>query len=170
MKILIISDTHGYLGNLGKVLQAVGHIDHLIHCGDVEEQMEEIERMAGCPCTFVQGNNDFYGDLPKEAILRFGKYRIFVTHGHRLGIYWGTQELVKTARSKRCNLALYGHTHIPVLEVTPSGLTILNPGSLTYPRHNRRQPTFATMEIDSQGRALFTICYVKPNGSIGVLF
>ena len=36
MKILIISDTHGSVGNLEKVLKKVAPIDHLIHLGDVE--------------------------------------------------------------------------------------------------------------------------------------
>ena len=36
MKILIVSDTHRRDGNLTQVLDMVGQIDLLIHCGDVE--------------------------------------------------------------------------------------------------------------------------------------
>ncbi len=171
MKILIISDTHGRLTNLPPVLRAVGPLEHLIHCGDVEGQMDEIEEMAGCPCTFVRGNNDFYCDLPKEAILKFSNYRILVTHGHRLGVSWNKSELAEDARRKGCNVAFFGHTHFPYIDQGSykAGLTLLNPGSLSLPRQNYRQPTFATMEIDSKGRALYTISYVNRLGQIRVL-
>lgn len=168
MKILIISDTHGHLNNLHPVLKAVGPLVHLIHCGDVEGQMEEIEELAGCPCTFVKGNNDFYCPLPMETTLTFGTNKLYVTHGHQLGVSWTSRELVARAKKKGCNVALFGHTHMPTLNEGVS-LTLLNPGSLTYPRHNRREPTFATMEIDSRGRALYTLCYVGKLGRIGVL-
>lgn len=171
MKILIISDTHGRLTNLPPVLKAVGPLDHLIHCGDVEGQMEEVEEMAGCPCTFVKGNNDFYCKLPMETIVKFPGYRILVTHGHRFSVSWSYKELADEAKRKGCNVALFGHTHCPFLDQGSirSGLTLLNPGSLSLPRQYRRQPTFAIMEIDSMGRALYSICCLGRGGTVEIL-
>ena len=36
MKILVVSDTHGYVDNLERVLDREKNIEMMIHCGDVE--------------------------------------------------------------------------------------------------------------------------------------
>ena len=128
MKILVVSDTHGYETNLKKVLGKVGKIDHLIHCGDVEEHEREIEEMAGVPCTFVRGNNDYSTDLPRDTIVTFGTYRIFVTHGH---LY----NLDKLPPLHEGDILLHGHTHVPAC-AEREGVTYLNPGSLSMPKEN----------------------------------
>ena len=46
MKILIVSDTHRRDGNLTQVLDMVGQIDLLIHCGDVEGSEAFIKNTA----------------------------------------------------------------------------------------------------------------------------
>ncbi len=66
MKILIVSDTHRRDGNLTQVLDMVGQIDLLIHCGDVEGSEAFIKSIAGCPVHMVAGNNDFFTDLAQE--------------------------------------------------------------------------------------------------------
>ena len=67
MKILIVSDTHGHDTNLIKVLKKVKPIDYLIHCGDIEGSEDKIRELAGCPCTMVKGNNDYYTELQKGS-------------------------------------------------------------------------------------------------------
>ena len=163
MKILVVSDTHGYETNLKKVLAKVGKIDHLIHCGDVEEHEREIEVMAGVPCTFVRGNNDYSTDLPRDTIVTFGTYRIFVTHGHKYGVHWGTDGVKEVALKRGCNVAMFGHTHRPVIEqaLTEKGITMINPGSLTFPRQEGRKPSFIVMEIDRFGKAHYTLNYLN---------
>ncbi len=163
MKILVVSDTHGHEANLRKVLEKIGKIDHLIHCGDVEEHEAAIEEMAGCPCTFVRGNNDYGTNLNREEIVTFGNYRIFVTHGHTMGVHWDYDGVRQAARKKNCNVAMFGHTHRPVVEIAPSenGVTLINPGSLTFPRQDGRKPSFVTMEIDRFGKAHYTLCYLN---------
>lgn len=42
MKILIVSDTHGRLENLERVIEMTKPIDALIHLGDVEGQEDYI--------------------------------------------------------------------------------------------------------------------------------
>ena len=63
MKILIVSDTHRRDGNLTQVLDMVGQIDLLIHCGDVEGSEAFIKSIAGCPVHMVAGNNDPWTSL-----------------------------------------------------------------------------------------------------------
>lgn len=66
MKILIVSDTHRRDGNLTQVLDMVGQIDLLIHCGDVEGSEAFIKSIAGCPVHMVAGNNDFLRILHRK--------------------------------------------------------------------------------------------------------
>lgn len=160
MKILIVSDTHGREKNLMKVLEKVGQIDHLIHLGDVEGSEELICTMTEAPVTMVAGNNDFYSDLPREEILTLGDYRALLTHGHYYYVGMGHERLREEARNKKVDIVMYGHTHMPCIDQS-EGLTILNPGSLSLPRQEGREPSYIVMEIDREGKAHYTICYLR---------
>ena len=61
----------------------------------------------------------------------------------------------------RMDIVMYGHTHKPHLEYCRDGLVVLNPGSLSYPRQEGRKPSYMLMELDRQGEAHFTICYLE---------
>ena len=45
---------------------------------------------------------------------------------------------------------MYGHTHRPFYK-TIDGVTILNPGSLGYPRQAGHIPTYMIMEVADNG-------------------
>ena len=47
MKILIVSDTHGRLENLERVIEMTKPIDALIHLGDVEGQEDSVCSLYG---------------------------------------------------------------------------------------------------------------------------
>lgn len=156
MKILIVSDTHGYLGNFETVLEKVRPIDMLIHCGDVERDDEYIRMIAECPVYMVSGNNDWGMSLDREIIISIGKYRVMITHGHMHSVYYGLDMLAAAAKTKGADIVMFGHTHVPVIERI-DGVTLINPGSLTLPRQYGRVPTYAFMEIDGEGEVHFTI-------------
>lgn len=160
MRILIVSDTHGRESNLERVLEEVGNISHLIHLGDVEGQEDYIEAIADCPVHIVSGNNDFFSSLPREEELWIGNYHILMTHGHYYGVSMGTSVLKEEALARGFNVAMYGHTHRPEIEIKDD-ITILNPGSLSYPRQYGRKPSYIIMEIDSRGEAHYTIHYLE---------
>lgn len=160
MKILIVSDTHGRETNLEKVFAKTGPIDHLIHLGDVEGGEDLICTMTEAPVTMVAGNNDYYSDLPREEIITIGTYRALLTHGHYYYVGMGHERLKEEARNKYVDIVMYGHTHMPCIEQT-KGLTILNPGSLSLPRQEGREPSYIVMELDREGKAHYTICYLK---------
>ena len=71
-----------------------------------------------------------------------------------------TDMLKGEARSRNAQVAMFGHTHRPCLEIE-SDLTVLNPGSLSYPRQEGRKPSFLIMEIDRYGEAHYTINYLE---------
>lgn len=159
MKILIVSDTHRRIDNLDRALEQVGPVDMLIHLGDLEGSEDYIEAVMECPVYMVAGNNDFYSYIPREEEVQIGKYKAFLTHGHYYYVSMGTQMLKEEARARGAQIAMFGHTHRPVVEYS-DGLIVLNPGSLTYPRQEGRRPSFIVMELDRFGEAHFTINYL----------
>lgn len=159
MKILIVSDTHRYHENYLYVLSKVAPVDMVIHCGDIEGSEYTIVQGAGCPVQMVQGNNDFFSDLPKEKEFQLGKYKVWLTHGHTYGVTVSNHLIKAEAMDKGVDIVMYGHSHKPVIE-REEGIIAINPGSLTYPRQEGKKPSFIIMEIDKNGEAHFTINYV----------
>lgn len=159
MRILIVSDTHGKEQNFFRALKRERPIDRIIHLGDLAGFEESIEQMSGCPCFIVRGNNDWNSPLPAENIVMLGKYRAFITHGHFYNVYAGTRDLVRHTKSLGCDVALYGHTHIPQIE--KGEVTVLNPGSLTYPRQPGRLPSYLVAEADETGEVVYTLKYLE---------
>jgi phosphoesterase, MJ0936 family len=158
MKILIVSDTHGKNDYLFNTLERVGPIDMLIHLGDFEGGEDYIRSMVDCPVEMVSGNNDFFNRLPKELIIRIGKYVVLLTHGHRYGVNYGTSNLIETAQKNHVDIVMFGHTHVPMINLTQE-VWLINPGSLSLPRQHGRKQTFIIMDIDSNGDAHFTLNY-----------
>lgn len=144
-KILVVSDTHRKLTNLQRALEAEKGADLLIHLGDIEGDEEEIRRLAGCPVEMVKGNNDFFCALPREEEIWLAGHKAFLTHGHDYGVSVGNEILRDEARARGCDIVMYGHTHRPVLDENDGGLTVLNPGSLSYPRQMDRRPSYAVI-------------------------
>lgn len=159
MKVLIVSDTHRHNEHLYEVLGKVGKIDMLIHCGDIECSVEDIRGMVECPAIVVRGNNDFFSRLEREEVFNIEEYKIMVTHGHFYNVSLGVDMLVDEALSRGVNVVMYGHTHRPHLEIRDD-ITIINPGSISFPRQDGRQGTYMVMEIDRFGEAHYTLCYV----------
>jgi len=159
MKILIVSDTHRYNENYLRVLERVSPVDMVVHCGDIEGSEYAIAQSAGCPVQMVQGNNDFFSDLPREKEFRVGKFKVWLTHGHTYGVMVGNNLIKEEAKDREADIVMYGHTHRPVVEWDDSVVAV-NPGSLTYPRQEGGKPSYIIMEIDNKGEAHFTINYI----------
>ena len=53
-RIMIVSDTHRRHGNLAEAIYNEGHLDMLIHLGDVEGEEEVIKSIAGCETIFIE--------------------------------------------------------------------------------------------------------------------
>ncbi|MBR5474667.1 MAG: metallophosphoesterase [Lachnospiraceae bacterium] len=159
MKILVISDTHRRVLYLNDVLKKVGPIDALIHLGDVEGQEDYICALADCPTYMVSGNNDFMSDLPREDVIELKGHRIFLTHGHYYRVSMTTSLVADEAQRRGCDIAMYGHTHCPSVR-RDGPVTVINPGSLGYPRQENRRPSYILMEIDTRGECHYTINFL----------
>lgn len=159
MRILIVSDTHGSLRNFDIVIEREKEIDMLLHLGDVEGDNDYMEAVMNCPVHIVGGNNDYFSGLPGEIELRIGKYKVFMTHGHGYYVSMDTRRLKQAARARGADIAMYGHTHRPNIDLE-DGVKVINPGSLSYPRQSGRQATYIIMEVNTEGEVEFTLKHV----------
>lgn len=159
MRVLIVSDTHRRNDNFFSVLDRVGPVDMVVHCGDAEGGEYAISEAAGCPVQIVLGNNDFFSDLPRESEFQIGRYKVWLVHGHNYFVSMGNENLKQEAIYKGVDIVMYGHTHKPVIDLEDSVIAI-NPGSLTYPRQDNKRPSYIMMEIDRFGEAHFTLNFL----------
>jgi len=95
----------------------------------------------------VAGNNDFFSDARPEEVFEIGSHRVLLTHGHHYYISMGNELVKDEARSRGCDIVMYGHTHRPVIDKDGDVIAI-NPGSLTYPRQEGRKPSYIIIETD----------------------
>ena len=153
MKILVVSDTHRKDDNLKLMLSEECPLDMLIHLGDAEGSEHFIPDWVNpeCRMEMVLGNNDFFSRLDREREIDIAGHKSFITHGHYYGVSMGPEGLVDEAKSRGCDIAMYGHTHRPFLDVI-DGVTVLNPGSLSYPRQEGRRPSYMIIHVDADGK------------------
>ena len=159
MKVLIVSDTHGRHAGIEEAIEREYPFQKLIHLGDAEGYEEYIAELAECPIEIVAGNNDFFSHEDKEKEIMLGNYRVLMTHGHLYGVSTGISRLASEGEARGAQVVLYGHTHRPAIDRW-GNLTLMNPGSLSYPRQQGRKPSFGILEIDREEKIHFTINFL----------
>ncbi|MCI5958961.1 MAG: metallophosphoesterase [Lachnospiraceae bacterium] len=159
MKILIVSDTHRQNENYFTVIKRVGKVDMVIHCGDAEGSEYALQKAAGCPLYIVSGNNDFFSNLSKELELEIEGKKVLVTHGHYYYVSNGIERLKEEGLSRHYDIVMFGHTHRPLIKYQ-DGLTMINPGSLSYPRQEGKRPSYILLEIDDKGEFVYHLEYL----------
>ena len=86
-KILVVSDSHGYNGNLLEALSHFGKngkdLEMLIFLGDSQGALEELEGFVACPVKAVRGNCDYGSDAPLVDFVDIDVETAMITHGHR---------------------------------------------------------------------------------------
>lgn len=164
LRILIMSDSHGRNENvelaIAQVREEIGEFQMLIHLGDVGDA-RELESLAGVPCYIVRGNTDYDAKLLNANVIEAGGHRIFATHGHLYQVDMRLDLLRFAALENDCDIAMYGHTHVPYLEEDPDDVTILNPGSISKPRQADHRYTYMVMEIDDEDEVTYELRYVE---------
>lgn len=159
-RILVVSDTHGYTRNLERVIRENRNIDFMIHLGDVCSDEEYIKARVHYPVKILKGNNDWSFDLPDKAIMTIGGHKIFAVHGHNYQVYYGMERLVFAACEQGCDIIMYGHTHVPVID-KGDDYTVINPGSLTYPRQSGHMPSYIIVTIWDDGKVEYELKYIS---------
>lgn len=159
MRILIVSDTHRNNNTFLNLIEKIGPMDMVVHCGDAEGGEHLFSEASGCPFEIVRGNNDFFSNLPREKEFNILQYKVWLLHGHNYSVSMGYEYIRQEALEREVDIVMCGHTHRPVV-LHEERFTIVNPGSLSYPRQENRKPSYVLMEIDSDGKAHYTVNYL----------
>lgn len=151
MKIGIMSDSHGNYEALRLAVESFGHIDAILHAGDILYHPPRLQNFKGydlvksvdflnslsVPIIACQGNcdSDVYTELLPfyegriTNIYAVKDFNIIINHGHKLN----EAAMVSLAKDNNAKIFLSGHTHVPVL-YKKDGVVLLNPGSIAIPR------------------------------------
>ena len=66
----------------------------------------------------------------------FAGKTVYMTHGDRFRVSYGLDRLKYRAEEQHADIAMFGHTHVPLLEMSGRPW-IMNPGSLSRPYSGR---------------------------------
>lgn len=138
-RIIILSDTHGHSQPVRRALAqeaAAKHtLDALVFLGDGWRDIEFLEsEYPTLPVYAVRGNCDFGCQFAPTGLIPFEGSLIFYTHGHLHGVKYDRDELAQKALAAGADIALFGHTHLPMQDELAS-VTLFNPGSAGQPRN-----------------------------------
>ena len=149
MNILVISDSHGRVSEIERVIEAYKEVKHIFFLGDCIRDIEDMPFIYP-DRTFhiVAGNCDGYSTYKTVDVINlFGK-KILFTHGHPFEVKLGPERLYEEAVRQQADLVLFGHTHKAVT-VYVNGRYFVNPGSLYSGSEGYR--SFALIDIAPSG-------------------
>ena len=129
MKVIVTSDSHGNINVLKKIMEKEKDFDLFLDAGD-----SELDPKTIYPILSVKGNRDYLIDN-NFLVKDLNGVRFYVTHG--AGYFFNIDYLVSNAETLGCNVAIFGHTHMPFLKII-DGVVVLNPGSVSLPRGGSR--------------------------------
>ncbi|WP_059170773.1 metallophosphoesterase [Bacillus sp. FJAT-27445] len=142
MKIVVLSDTH--IPKKAKVLPIallaeLETADLILHAGDwqVPEVYTMLSVFAGVEGVHGNVDNPEVKSLfPEKKIIRAGKFKMGIIHGHGLG-KTTEKRAVEAFSGETVDCIIFGHSHIPVNKYS-GDILLFNPGSATDKRrHNR---------------------------------
>ncbi len=145
MRYLIISDTHGNKKMLKKVLEKNNDVDGVFFLGDGLSDFRTVMQGYLSKVEYVvNGNCDGMGNGLPKTIELLG-YKILYVHGDIYAVKQGLEKLCNAAKTRGCEIALFGHTHKPLC-ATLNGIYLFNPGTLGMA--NEKSHTYGIMELN----------------------
>ena len=147
-KILLISDTHGYIDD--KILSYCKLADEVWHAGDIGsiEVVDKIKQLK--PFKGVYGNIDnnlIRNKFPIDQRFSCENIKVWITH---IGGYPSrySKRISDRLKSEKVDLFICGHSHIlRVMNDKKHDLLYINPGAIgKHGFHNKR--TMVRFEID----------------------
>ncbi|KCV71767.1 hypothetical protein H696_01185 [Fonticula alba] len=167
MYVLLIGDLHIPHRSLDlparfKSLLLPGKIDMVLCTGNLNtrESLEYLRTIAN-DVHVVRGDfDDPTLSLPESKVIRVGKYKFGLCHGHQV-IPWGdANALAALQRELDVDVLVTGHTHALSVEKTVDGKLLLNPGTATGAFSpctlNNLTPSFILLNVEDESIALFS--------------
>jgi putative phosphoesterase len=153
-KIAVVSDTHGNLEGLRAAVREITSrekIDLFVHLGDNYEDAEVLDEFE-CDYLRVPGVfHDLYADarVPNRIIEEMEGFRLMLSHTpeshpHDIAGDLRPEEMVA---SHRIDVLLFGHLHIPSIEVK-NGVLLVNPGHLKGVDKRGFSATYAVLDLN----------------------
>ncbi len=132
IKLLVISDTHK---NISDAIDIISRRkpDYVLHLGDLADDADDIKHIfPDVDVIGVCGNCDWasFTNSPAERMLDIDGVKLLMCHGHIYNVKNGISAYVEYARGKGADVALFGHTHKPLLD-NIGDIIIMNPGTVS---------------------------------------
>lgn len=143
MKLGLISDTHNYLDP--RVPEIFKGVEHILHAGDVGQQMLLVELEQIAPVTAVFGNTDEGLTLRETEVVTLGGKKFLIHHIVTPGL--GSPRIDEQLHTDPPDVVMFGHTHKPYAKRV-DGMLYFNPGSAGKKRFDLPR-TVALMEINA---------------------
>ena len=145
MRIGIVSDTHGNIPVLKKVIKEMGEIDLYIHLGDFVSDGKNVFNQMEAKSIIIKGNCDLLEEADEEITVEINNKKFFITHGHNYNIKYGYNNIYYRALEEEADVVVFGHTHMPLL-LWYKEILFFNPGSTAYPKGGS-EPSYGIIEI-----------------------
>lgn len=153
MKLLFFSDIHGVPETLRQLFDRADELqpDRLIMLGDAlyhgprngipgfyaPDKVAAMLNSRKEKIMAVRGNCDSEVDqmllqfpiMADYAELLVENQRFFLTHGH----LWNAEKMPQLPEN---SILAHGHTHVPEISKSATGITIFNPGSISLPKQD----------------------------------
>jgi putative phosphoesterase len=158
MKLLVISDTHGFENELVEIKERYEkEVDYMFHCGDSELPSTH-KAIQGF--LVVRGNCDFDHGFPNEIVEQVNDHiRLYATHGHLYNVKMTLMNIQYRAEEAGATIICFGHSHLAGSELVGNKIFI-NPGSFRLPRRIVER-TYCLLEI--QGKTVKVDFYDHEN-------
>ena len=148
MTILVLSDSHGNVGNMIRAVEQV-QPDRVLHLGDCQRDLTALEgEFPALPMEGVPGNCDWGSFDQPERLLEFEGVRVLMMHGHTRNVKSSPLAAQYAAREWGADVLLFGHTHRPLVDYDGT-LYTMNPGAIG----DFRRPTYGVVTIENSKAA-----------------
>lgn len=146
--VLVFGDTHRNLAALATIEEIIrtSQPELFVHTGDNFTDFELLSRLTGAPGYGVRGNCDspFALAAPESIIFEYQGLKFLLTHGHKYGAKYSTDQLVRRGQELGVAAVIFGHSHVQFAKKI-DGIWLVNPGSIPLPR--RGSPGYARLEV-----------------------